>query len=358
MKSKKKPKNNTTGNKSKQGNKVENKEEIKSKITTKTKVTMGIICGILIAIIIAIGIQSGKSTSTKTEGNIAKQSSTDTNQKSNTANKTSVTNNGGKAASAPVQTSQGIQTTITQGSGKITEKNGIGYMKFKDMVSLEELQKFDGKTVSLTGFMSVQSPLDGSHIYLMNMPYQSCVFCVPNNQQLANTMAVYPKSGKSFQFTDSPVTVTGKLSFKDITDDNGYSYNYYIADAKVEEANIGDMEETIKTYTGLVDKGFATTFINVLNNTYDTINYEQKNKKLDSLKPVSTDDVKKIKEMFNGLDASRYNDIKAITDRLEIYVNDVNKAVANKDAAGLQKLNDVGQSIYDDYYRWIMKPQL
>ena len=34
-----------------------------------------------------------------------------------------------------------------------------------------------------------------SFMFLMNLPYQSCPFCVPNTSQLSNTMEVYPKKG-------------------------------------------------------------------------------------------------------------------------------------------------------------------
>ena len=77
-------------------------------------------------------------------------------------------------------------------------------LSFAESASLETLRALDGKRVTLTGYMATLSPLSGAYIYLMNLPYQSCPFCVPNTQQLANTMAVYAPEGSKFEYTDRP----------------------------------------------------------------------------------------------------------------------------------------------------------
>ena len=84
-------------------------------------------------------------------------------------------------------------------------------LSFSQANSVEAMQKLDGKQVNIIGYMSTLSPINGSFMYLMNLPYQSCPFCVPNTTQLSNTMAVYAKSGDSFEFTDRAIKVTGTL---------------------------------------------------------------------------------------------------------------------------------------------------
>ena len=54
--------------------------------------------------------------------------------------------------------------------------------------SISQLRALDGKSVTIVGYMATMSPPDGKYIYLMNLPYQSCPFCVPNTTQLANTI--------------------------------------------------------------------------------------------------------------------------------------------------------------------------
>ena len=76
---------------------------------------------------------------------------------------------------------------------KGTSTDGAQLLSFSQAQSVEEMEKLDGKTVSIIGYMSTLSPISGAFMYLMNLPYQSCPFCVPNTTQLANTMAVYAK---------------------------------------------------------------------------------------------------------------------------------------------------------------------
>jgi hypothetical protein len=109
------------------------------------------------------------------------------------------------------------------------EDEGVKLLSFSQAQSIEELQKLNGKEVMIIGYMSTLSPISGEFMYLMNLPYQSCPFCIPNSTQLANTMAVYAKSSKGFEFTDRAIEVTGILEFGDFTDEFGYIYNYRIS---------------------------------------------------------------------------------------------------------------------------------
>jgi hypothetical protein len=70
----------------------------------------------------------------------------------------------------------------------------------------------------------------------MNLPYQSCPFCVPNTSQLSNTMEVYPKDGDAFGYTTQAIKVVGTLVVAEkedepFTDRYGYQFNYKIVDA-------------------------------------------------------------------------------------------------------------------------------
>ena len=95
-------------------------------------------------------------------------------------------------------------------SGCKEEEHDATSLSFKDAAGYDYLKKLDGEYVTISGYMATSSPVDGSFIFLMNLPYQSCPFCVPNTQQLANTMAVYAAKGTSFDYTDRPVKITGR----------------------------------------------------------------------------------------------------------------------------------------------------
>lgn len=128
-------------------------------------------------------------------------------------------------------------------------------LSFAESASIETLTALNGKAVTLTGYMATLSPLSGDYIYLMNLPYQSCPFCVPNTQQLANTMAVYAPKGGKFTYTDRPVRITGKLELGDFTDEYGYTYNYRIVDAKAEEVDLSGVSSDYALYNSLAEDG-------------------------------------------------------------------------------------------------------
>ena len=147
--------------------------------------------------------------------------------------------------------------------------DGAQLLSFSQAQSIEEMEKLDGKTVSIIGYMSTLSPISGAFMYLMNLPYQSCPFCVPNTTQLANTMAVYAKSADGFEFTDRAIQVTGILEFGDYTDEFGYQYNYRIKDATYTILNTDDMDPKIKLWQQLA----STDVISEIYQMYEYINF-------------------------------------------------------------------------------------
>ena len=128
-------------------------------------------------------------------------------------------------------------------------------LSFADSASLDTLKALDGKSVTITGYMATLSPLSGEYIYLMNMPYQSCPFCVPNTNQLSNTMAVYAASGSKFEFTDRPVQISGVMRVADRVDDYGYSYNYYIDNASYTAVDLSSISQEYALYQSLAEDG-------------------------------------------------------------------------------------------------------
>ena len=68
----------------------------------------------------------------------------------------------------------------------------ITKLSFKAASGYDYLKTLNGTLVTISGYMATSSPVDGSFMFLMNLPYQSCPFCVPNTSQLSNTMEIYP----------------------------------------------------------------------------------------------------------------------------------------------------------------------
>lgn len=124
-------------------------------------------------------------------------------------------------------------------------------LSFAEANGVSEMKALNGREVSIIGYMSTLSPVDGTFMYLMNLPYQSCPFCKPNTTQLSNTIAVYAKSGKEFAFTDRAIRVTGVMEFGDFTDSFGYAYSYRIKDAVYSVLDTSDMNEELRLWQQL-----------------------------------------------------------------------------------------------------------
>lgn len=142
-------------------------------------------------------------------------------------------------------------------------------LSFSQASSVEAMQRLDGEQVNIIGYMSTLSPINGSFMYLMNLPYQSCPFCVPNTTQLSNTMAVYAKNGDSFEFTDRAIKVTGTLEFGNYTDEYGYEYGYRITDATYTEVDTSEMSDKMKLWQQLA----STDVISDVYNMYEYVNF-------------------------------------------------------------------------------------
>lgn len=100
-------------------------------------------------------------------------------------------------------------TSVLCGCGK--EEIEAVKLSFAEYADIDTLNSLDGSCVTITGYMATLSPLDGRYMYLMNMPYQSCPFCVPNTCRLSNTMAVFAAGDTKFEFTDRQMKITGAL---------------------------------------------------------------------------------------------------------------------------------------------------
>lgn len=147
-------------------------------------------------------------------------------------------------------------------------------LSFKSAANYDYLKTLDGKTVTINGYMATSSPVDGSFMFLMNLPYQSCPFCVPNTSQLSNTMEIYPKKGESFSYTTQAVKVVGTLEVaesedKPFKDTYGYEFCYKIVDATYTIIKAEDLSEDL----ALWQKIASTDVVNDIYKMYDYLNF-------------------------------------------------------------------------------------
>ena len=153
-------------------------------------------------------------------------------------------------------------------------EENVTQLSFKSTLSYDYLKSIDNQAVSINGYIATSSPVDGSFIFLMNMPYQSCPFCVPNTTELSNTIEVEPKAGKKFDYTASAVKVSGTLKVAPSVDDfftdkYGYKFNFKIVDAEYEILTSTEMGANFAVWERFAQSGI----IDEIYRMYDYVDF-------------------------------------------------------------------------------------
>lgn len=147
-------------------------------------------------------------------------------------------------------------------------------LSFKAASGYDYLKTIDGKKVTISGYMATSSPVDGSFMFLMNLPYQSCPFCVPNTSQLSNTMEIYPKKGETFSYTAQAIRVVGTLEVcesedKPFTDKYGYEFCCKIVDATYTIIKAEDLSADMALWQEIAN----SDVVNDIYSMYDYVNF-------------------------------------------------------------------------------------
>ena len=163
-------------------------------------------------------------------------------------------------------------------------------LSFKSVSGYDYLKSLDGQAVTINGYLATSSPADGSFIFLMNLPYQSCPFCIPNTSQLSNTIEVYPQKDEKFTYTTQAVQVVGILEVapspdQPFTDLYGYEFNFKIVDATYTVLKDEDLTEQLALWQKIANAGVVEEMYRMYEyvnfvcawNTYTVNSYEDEN---------------------------------------------------------------------------------
>lgn len=147
-------------------------------------------------------------------------------------------------------------------------------LSFKSAASYEYLTTLNNKKVVINGYMATSSPVDGSFIFLMNLPYQSCPFCKPNTSELSNTMEVYPKKNEKFSYTTSAIRVEGTLIVASSIDEPfedayGYQFNFKLINAEYRILKDSELSSGLALWQKVANSGLITDLYSM----YDYLNF-------------------------------------------------------------------------------------
>lgn len=167
---------------------------------------------------------------------------------------------------AIIMLTSGVLSMVSCDENNAEEAKNATQISFKAGSSYQYLKSLNGKKVTINGYIGSSSDIKGKSLFLMNLPNQSCPFCKPNTSELANTMEVYPKSGKTFDYKDYDssrvVRVVGTLVVADegkfFTDEYGYEFSFKIVDATYSFLKSSEMSDSMTLAKKLTDTGLDT----------------------------------------------------------------------------------------------------
>lgn len=122
-----------------------------------------------------------------------------------------------------------------------------------------------GETVSVCGYMSVASPMDGSFIYLMNKPLSGYPMENYSTDALTDTLVAYPADGTAFIFTEKCVRITGTITENE-------EYTWELSNCSYEVIAPTD---DISSFNIVVDDGSLTVLDNWLSEIYSGISSDE-----------------------------------------------------------------------------------
>jgi len=235
--------------------------------------------------------------------------------------------------------------------------DGITTLKFKNTNSDEAIRALNGKKVSITGYLSTLSPLNGKFAYLMNMPYQSCPFCVPGTSAITNTLTIVAGENKKIEFTDLPVTVVGTLETGKFEDEFGYQYDVRLNNVTVNKADMDKLSTKVKQYNLLAENGVVANIYNSIMTLDFAVFYEYY--EMETPQKVSLDIVNSTKASLNSYNSKgEYNNLVKLMDDLLKLGNNVNSDV---DKGDYSKFNDYKNNLQNLFYTfadWMAEGEL
>lgn len=223
-------------------------------------------------------------------------------------------------------------TSVLCGCSEKFEVDDTGATKIRFNQSVSQLKKLENKKVTISGYFSLLTPLDGTLVYLMNIPLQACPFCLPNSNTLSNTIAVDFKTAPDF--TTEPVKVVGTLVTGKFVDDYGYEYDFRIEDAVMEKIDTSKVPEGFEVYYTLAQDDYPYKIYDIVYTLDTYIFYKDYDIKEEELVEINFYDYQEVKDKVTSYNASRdYDEFLSMWDAAKKLVDKVNENIKNGQTA-------------------------
>lgn len=249
-----------------------------------------------------------------------------------------------------------------EGETPVINSDGYIELKFKNTFSNNYLESISGEKVTMTGYISTLSPISGEFAYLMNLPYQSCPYCIPGTSEIYNTIAIYAKTNDKIKFTESPVTVTGILETGIFTDAFGYEYSVRIKDVTVKDADVDKLSKNVLIYNSVSQEGIIDDINNVFMSLDRIVFYdyyqEYYGMTLDSIENFDTDIIKTIISKLKAISPTDYNDLIATLENATEISEKANANVSAKKYEENKNLQPDLEQVFKEFSIWMTKYEM
>lgn len=211
------------------------------------------------------------------------------------------------------------------------------------------VKELEGENVSMTGFMAIQSPLDGSFIYLTNAPMVSCPYCIPGTDTPVFAIPAIAPEGDSIEFTEEPVTITGELEVEEKTDEFGYTtpFRIHVDDLLVADAE--EMPPTLQEYTMLTSDGVGVEILDIVNKMQSYTTGEIAD---DELEPLDLTEIDNLINQVEGYGVDSFDPLVEILEDIKELAEDINEAIAEGEEEILSNYREDVIAAWDEYFEW------
>lgn len=233
-------------------------------------------------------------------------------------------------------------------------------IRFKDLVKLSELEPYNNKKVTAVGYLSPVMGYDESFGYLMNLPYQTCPYCIPDDGRITNTIAIFAPQGKKIGYTEAAVIVKGTLKLEDYVDDYGYEYSYRLIDVEIEEADVTTVGEKINLYNQVADKEILTGIMDSLYAVDNNVFYEEYIKNGYSIKIEKVDDtnLKQAVKNIEDLNIPELSSLHELGKELQVIIEETNKCIDEQNSNSLKSYQGRVDDCFNKLNMWMTEYEL
>ncbi len=216
----------------------------------------------------------------------------------------------------------------------------------------ERMDNLNGKEVTITGFMAMESPLDGRFIYLTNMPMVSCPYCFPGTNIPIYAIPVIAPKGGSIGFTEEPVTVKGILEVKEKIDRFGYLTPFRINLTSLKIAAVEKFPRSLQEYQMLTSEGINMKVLGIIHKLYTYTSEDFTDKDALKLEKIDLEEIDALINQVEGYRVDSFEQLVDILKKVKTLSIEINEFIINNEDKKVKSYREKVVETWEKYFEW------